>query len=574
MAFGIKPHYDCILHFENANPMQIILAALEVSIRLNWKVDKLSRTGITFYTGINVWSYGEQITLTLQPEHPKEVTLSSCCTGLQIIDYGRNRKNIQRLHQAIQTFLISTPREEIEKMVKNLEESLQERERKETANISLPEKSIPFFSMFIPHKDFFAIPLLLNINVFIFIAMAISGISLLSPEAVELLQWGGNFGPLTLTGDWWRTLTCNFLHFGIIHIAMNMYALLFIGVYLEPLIGKLRTLAAYLLTGICSSASSLFLHPETISVGASGAIFGFYGIFLAYLFFHCIERAQRYALLYSIGIFLAYNLLKGMGNAAIDNAAHIGGLTSGFLIGSFYVLADKQRDKGLKRPYSFIGEGALFLIFILVMAERIHSTSRYYALHREAWDSGMLQKWMAGKISDEELDASLSVNQNLAEPEIPAFTPISDTDTWILYTDTITGFSCRYPTNWQIVEDQRAFFKLTNGVSWMTIVCQTTTSEEEFKRIRAMTPVIPRNKRGEPSEDYIHEKVIINGLFMDKVSNPQHFMVTGSDGFDTTQTVFYYFDKAKLRYFGVVMIAQDEAAKEELDSIAESIYFE
>lgn len=574
MAIGLKPHYDTTLCFKSASSAQLLLAALEVSAQLNWQVGQLSRTGITFYTGISMWSYGEQIIFTLKPEYPDEVTLSSQCTALQLFDYGRNRKNLQRLQQGMQTFLASTPPEEMEKMLEKLERTFQEIEKEEAEKTALPEENVSFRSILIPHKSFFATPLLLHINILIFILMAVSGISLFSPQPLELLQWGADFGPLTLTGDWWRTLTCNFLHFGIVHLVMNMYALLFIGLYLEPLIGKRRMFTAYVLAGVCSAVSSLFMHPEAISIGASGAIFGFYGIFLAYLCFHRIERAQRRALLFSIGIFVVYNLSKGIGNAAIDNAAHIGGLASGFLLGVCYGLADKQRDRGIRKPYSYIGEGALLLIFIMAMADSVHENSSHYALHRESWNSGMLQKWMAGEISDEELDASLSVNQNLIEPKLPSYHLMNETDTWIPYKDANVGFSCRYPTNWTITKDNRAFFKLANGMSWMTIVCQTTASEEEFERIRRTTPIIPRNEYGEPAEDYIHEKVTINGQPMDKVSNPQHFAVAGSEGYDTTQTVLYYFDKPKLRYYAVVMIAQDEVAKEELNSIAESIYFE
>lgn len=99
-------------------------------------------------------------------------------------------------------------------------------------------------------------------------------------------KWGADFGPLTLTGDWWRTITCNFIHIGVIHVLMNMYALLYIGIFLEQLIGGRRLISAYFLTGLFSALASLAMHPETISAGASGSIFGLYGIFLSYLVFH------------------------------------------------------------------------------------------------------------------------------------------------------------------------------------------------------------------------------------------------------------------------------------------------
>jgi rhomboid protease GluP len=117
---------------------------------------------------------------------------------------------------------------------------------------------------------------------------------------------------------------------------MNLYALLYIGVLLEPHLGKVKFLTAFLLTGIAASVNSFFWHPLTVSAGASGAIFGLYGVYLALLTTNHIERAARKTMLTSIGVFVAYNLLNGL-KGGIDNAAHIGGLLSGLMIGySFY----------------------------------------------------------------------------------------------------------------------------------------------------------------------------------------------------------------------------------------------
>ena len=148
-------------------------------------------------------------------------------------------------------------------------------------------------------KGNIATPLLTYINVALFVIMAICGVSLIAPTGISIIKWGADFGPLTLTGDWWRTVTCNFIHIGVIHILMNMYALLYIGVFLEQLIGGRRLISAYLLTGLFSALASLTIHPEIISAGASGSIFGLYGIFLSYLIFHHkIEKGQRKSLLY------------------------------------------------------------------------------------------------------------------------------------------------------------------------------------------------------------------------------------------------------------------------------------
>ncbi len=98
-----------------------------------------------------------------------------------------------------------------------------------------------------------------------------------------MLNWGANWGPLTTAGEWWRILTACFLHFGIVHLLCNMYALLLAGLLAERLFGNWFYLAIYIGTGLASSLTSLWWHPELICAGASGAIFGVYGALLGYL---------------------------------------------------------------------------------------------------------------------------------------------------------------------------------------------------------------------------------------------------------------------------------------------------
>jgi rhomboid protease GluP len=107
-------------------------------------------------------------------------------------------------------------------------------------------------------------------------------------------------------------------------------------------LGKLQFITAYLLTGITASIISLWWHDNAISAGASGSIFGLYGIFLAMLTTNLVEKTIRKPMLSSVAIFVVYNLLFGLlGN--IDNAGHIGGLIGGIIIGYAFV-------PGLKRP--------------------------------------------------------------------------------------------------------------------------------------------------------------------------------------------------------------------------------
>ena len=178
--------------------------------------------------------------------------------------------------------------------------------------------------------------------------MVAIGVSLISPTGEDIINWGGNFSPYTTSGDWWRLITCVFVHIGIIHLLFNMYALYTIGVYLEPMLGKTKYIVAYLCTGVFASLVSLWWHETPVaSAGASGAIFGMYGLFLALLSTNLIPKQVRSQLLQSIGIFVFYNLVYGM-RSGVDNAAHIGGLVSGLMIGYIYYL-QLQKKRGIQR---------------------------------------------------------------------------------------------------------------------------------------------------------------------------------------------------------------------------------
>ena len=178
-------------------------------------------------------------------------------------------------------------------------------------------------------------PILIGLNILVFVAMVLSGISVTEPTVMQLLTWGANFGPLDRAGQWWRLLTACFLHIGILHIGFNMYVLYQAGPFTERLFGPWRYLAIYLLAGVGGNLLGLWLHPMTVSAGASGAIFGVYGGLLAFLL---RERAAlRPEAVRSIGqsalIFIGFNLFYGMASAHTDLTAHIGGLVTGFLAG-------------------------------------------------------------------------------------------------------------------------------------------------------------------------------------------------------------------------------------------------
>ena len=177
--------------------------------------------------------------------------------------------------------------------------------------------------------------ILASICVGVSLLMLISGSSLFEPTTENLVQWGANYAPLVQSGEWWRLMTSCFVHIGIIHLAMNMWCLISLGALSERLYGSVRFAVLYILAGLGGSIASCMFHPEIVSAGASGAIFGLAGGTLALSV--CLKErlpTDRFKnLIGTMLAFVGYNLFYGLIQPHIDNAAHIGGLVTGFLIG-------------------------------------------------------------------------------------------------------------------------------------------------------------------------------------------------------------------------------------------------
>jgi membrane associated rhomboid family serine protease/cytochrome c-type biogenesis protein CcmH/NrfG len=177
---------------------------------------------------------------------------------------------------------------------------------------------------------------IIGLNALVYLAMGLSGVSWTEPSVVNAIRWGADFGPLTFSGEWWRQFTSIFVHFGIIHILLNMWCLWNLGSALEPLMGPVGFSLTYLFSGLAASAASLAWNPWRASAGASGAIFGLAGAFVTFLLLKKlpIEKSLVQKNLRSMGFFIFYNLLFGAANSHIDNSAHLGGLVAGFILGA------------------------------------------------------------------------------------------------------------------------------------------------------------------------------------------------------------------------------------------------
>ena len=189
---------------------------------------------------------------------------------------------------------------------------------------------------------------LLAANVAMFAAVAIAAGSIRSFSPRDLIWWGAGFGPRTTNGEWWRLLTATVLHAHPPHLIFNMIALLMVGPTVERLVGRRAFVAFYVACGLAGSAAGLWAHPLRVTVGASGAILGMYGLLVGLMFEHrpsvtrhaCaggaagrIPRAQLQIFLHETMGVIVSAIVMSWWIPNVDNAGHLGGLAAGCAIG-------------------------------------------------------------------------------------------------------------------------------------------------------------------------------------------------------------------------------------------------
>lgn len=167
--------------------------------------------------------------------------------------------------------------------------------------------------------------LLLVINVIVWVVEVLLGGS---GNIYVLVYMGAKVNVLITQGEYWRLLTPIFLHGSFEHLLFNSLALYLWGRYIEGLFGKVKYLGIYIIAGLTGSLASYIMSPS-VSVGASGAIFGLFGTLLYFR----VRQRELYNKIFGIQvvIIIGLNLFNGFTQSGIDNWGHIGGLIGGFL---------------------------------------------------------------------------------------------------------------------------------------------------------------------------------------------------------------------------------------------------
>ncbi len=244
--------------------------------------------------------------------------------------------------------------------------------------------------------------LLLVVNSLIFSAMLIYNDYTLGKESGDALvfsdfdsallrAWGSNYGPLTLTGQFWRILTSTFVHLNFLHLAFNMLFLWGLGRYLDRFFTRAQALAIYLLTGAAASMASLIWNPQVNSAGASGAIYGQAGVLIALLCFAQLDLSRRDIrnLLLWIFFSMPIGLLWGHISKRTDYAAHVGGILGGLVIGALLAPSFRPPMERAGRQYGVLRSAAVVLVvlFAIVTQARKDTVSGYLNIENIPWTS-------------------------------------------------------------------------------------------------------------------------------------------------------------------------------------------
>jgi|GEM_PF-2746446 rhomboid protease GluP len=346
------------------SPEQFIMLAAVSMDDLHWDHYTPDNTRLYARAHMGILSWGEFISVTIEGQ---EATLSSRQPMWKFLIPRRSEENIQSLIEYMDhNRQIHTPAS----LEQQYEEQLQNRE----ATMQPTEKIImaPDLPM--------ATAIIVALTSICFFGIGLLRGSFSEISVMELFRWGGNIRLHTLGGEGWRLITACFLHISFWHLLGNMFVLFFIGRLLEPVIGPYVLTIGYLCTGIIGSLASVLVAGNRISAGASGSIFGLFGIFLAILTTPLLTGETKRVLFKGLFLLMAYGLYEGM-HGAVDNAAHVGGLLSGFVFG--YIIYTGHRS---------VGRMAIATtIVVLVTTGATAFALKYYHLDTVAYER-MLQR--------------------------------------------------------------------------------------------------------------------------------------------------------------------------------------
>ena len=208
-------------------------------------------------------------------------------------------------------------------------------------------------------------PLLVALNVAVFVLMLFGSGSL--SDVQTLIDWGGNYAPRATNGEWWRVITSMFVHGGLLHLGATMAGLVSIGVILERAVGRIALATIYFAAGLVASVVALWtMPPMSVSYGASGAVFGTYGLLVASVAWTIISGPTLpvpLQLVKRLGVTALVFVLYNVATDSLGMASELAGLGAG-VAGGFIVARGVAREKPAPHRAAWVMAAAAAVIMI------------------------------------------------------------------------------------------------------------------------------------------------------------------------------------------------------------------
>ena len=206
-----------------------------------------------------------------------------------------------------------------------------------------------FMQILIPKRNHFIVSILLDCMIALYFLQLIQLNSSFMSHSDLLLQWGAVRKDEVFDGAYWRLFTCMFSHGGFVHLLYNGIALVFVGIHLEPLLGRVKFLIYFILSGIAASLASIIWNDNVISVGASGAIFGLFALAIFVDYFKKKSFSSNKYLISLFAIFAGINFIYGLIVPNTDNAGHFGGFLAGVVLAYLNSIIDSEDEFSAKK---------------------------------------------------------------------------------------------------------------------------------------------------------------------------------------------------------------------------------
>lgn len=383
VCLGFSPKLEEFIPLGNLTADQYLNIAQQAMTNLGWVLSYVSENTIIAYTPISLQSYSEEITLTVENNAS---LFKSECVGIQLLlnDYGKNERNLTHFIHEFGYAKVQVDEGEGQHRQKIIAEP----DYFNKTPLAAKAKIKNVFYLLLPQKDYVVTPILIFLNIgYFLIYLLFSALfyrllvqaKVLDPTILGYYV-GANSRELVLNGQYWRLITHQFSHLTLSHLFFNMYALAYIGLLVEYKLGFKKYLSVYVVSGMCGGLVSIIFHNSGFMTGASGAIMGLFGAFLALLLNKAYERNATKALLVSTVVVLSIMLINGAFTHRVDNAAHIGGLISGFI--SCYLVYNEKLWTAKARYTALASVFIAFAVLVLTYTPKIQ-TKEFAALEKK-----------------------------------------------------------------------------------------------------------------------------------------------------------------------------------------------